>query len=114
MPIKHANGIQPDVVQQMLNAADVHRYPERDRAMILLSPHAGLRAKEIASLTWRMVTDHEGWLMNNIVLPDHATKGKKGARTIPMHPWLLQALTPLEYATMHNRRPYHHVTLCCR
>ena len=29
----------------------------RDRAMLLLSFKAGFRAKEIASLTWPMVTD---------------------------------------------------------
>ena len=33
------------------------RYPERNRAIFLLSVRAGLRAKEIASLTWPMLTD---------------------------------------------------------
>src|SRR5271165_7086002 len=32
------------------------RYPERNRAIFLLSVRAGLRAKEIASLTWAMLT----------------------------------------------------------
>ena len=36
------------------------RYPERDRAMVLLSLKAGLRAKEIACLAWGMVTDANG------------------------------------------------------
>ena len=36
------------------------RYPERNRAIFLLSVRAGLRAKEIAALTWAMVTDAEG------------------------------------------------------
>ena len=39
------------------------RYPELDRVMILLSVKAGLRAKEIASLTWSMVTDAQGVLV---------------------------------------------------
>src|SRR3979411_657439 len=33
------------------------RWPTRNRVIFLLSVKAGLRAKEIASLTWRMVTD---------------------------------------------------------
>ena len=36
------------------------RYPARDRVMFLLSMKAGLRAKEMASLTWAMVTDAQG------------------------------------------------------
>jgi site-specific recombinase XerD len=32
----------------------------RDRVMVLLSFKAGLRAKEIAELTWSMVTDASG------------------------------------------------------
>ena len=33
------------------------RYPARNLAIFLLSVKAGLRAKEIASLTWDMLTD---------------------------------------------------------
>ena len=36
------------------------RYPTRNLAIFLLSVKAGLRAKEIASLTWDMLTDAEG------------------------------------------------------
>ena len=36
------------------------RYPARNLAIFLLSIKAGLRAKEIASLTWDMLTDAEG------------------------------------------------------
>ena len=37
-----------------------HRYPLRDRVMLLLSFKAGLRAKEIALATWAMVLDSDG------------------------------------------------------
>lgn len=57
-----------------------------DRIMIVLSVKAGLRACEIAALTWPMVTDAEGALADAIALPDVATKGKSGGRQIPMHP----------------------------
>ncbi len=36
----------------MLRQLEATRYPHRDRAMFLLSVKAGLRAKEIAQLTW--------------------------------------------------------------
>ena len=57
-----------------------------DRIMIVLSVKAGLRACEIAALTWPMVTDAEGQIGDVIALPDVATKGKSGGRQIPMHP----------------------------
>jgi len=71
------------------------RYPERDRVMILLSVKAGLRAKEIASLTWSMVTDAQGELGEAIHLPNSASKGKNGGRTVPLNPALHQALADL-------------------
>jgi integrase/recombinase XerD len=58
------------------------RYPERNRAVFLLSVRAGLRAKEIASLTWAMLTDAEGEIGDAIHLVDHASKGSSG-RVIP-------------------------------
>ena len=39
---------------------DHRRYPARNLAIFLLSIKAGLRAKEIASLTWDMPTEAEG------------------------------------------------------
>ena len=38
------------------------RYPLRNKVIALLSIKAGLRAKEIANLTWAMVTDAQGHL----------------------------------------------------
>ena len=38
------------------------RHSARNRVIFLLSLRAGLRAKEIALLEWRMVTDAEGWI----------------------------------------------------
>ncbi len=70
------------------------RYPVRDRVMFLLSVKAGLRAKEIAALTWAMVTDAERELSDAIELPDAASKGR-GGRTIPMHGDLKAALLAL-------------------
>lgn len=67
------------------------RSPERHRVISLLSFKAGLRAKEIASLTWAMMTDSEGNLTNTINLTNSASKGKSGG-SIPMAKELRQAL----------------------
>jgi integrase len=70
------------------------RYPTRNRAILLLSVRAGLRAKEIAGLTWTMVTDADGKISRAIQLHDNASKGRSG-RTIPMHNELRLALGDL-------------------
>ncbi len=70
------------------------RNPDRDRVLFLLSLKAGLRAKEIAALTWGMVTDDSGNIGECIALPDNASKGKSG-RTVYLHPDLKQALEML-------------------
>jgi integrase len=57
---------------------------------------AGLRAKEIAALTWAMVTDATGQVAEAIQVPNRASKGKTGGRTIPLHPDLQAALMALQ------------------
>lgn len=54
------------------------RYPQRNTVIFLLSVRAGLRAKEIASLTWGMLTDAQGTVSDAINLQDVASKGKSG------------------------------------
>lgn len=66
--------------------------PERNQLMFLLSIKAGLRAKEIASLTWAMVMDADGQLANAIHLTNNASKGAKGGRIIQMNTKLKEAL----------------------
>jgi len=55
----------------------------RNRLIVLLSVRAGLRAKEIAHLTWSMVLNSDGTLADEIALQDCAAKGSSG-RTVPM------------------------------
>jgi integrase/recombinase XerC len=64
-------------------------------AMALLSLKAGLRAKEVASVTWSMVCDAEGNLGDVIALENVASKGKRGGRVIPMNAELRAALLAL-------------------
>ena len=64
----------------------------------------GLRAKEIAGLTWDMLTDAEGHLGSVIQLRNEASKGRSG-RVIPLNRDLRQALLDLFQA----RGPSHYV-----
>jgi integrase/recombinase XerD len=68
------------------------RHPIRNRVIFLLSVKAGLRAKEIASLSWAMITDANGRIGKAIHLLDSASKGRSG-RVIPLNADLKRALT---------------------
>ena len=75
------------------------RWPTRNRLIFLLSAKAGLRAKEIASLTWRMVTDARGQIGQAIYLENTASKGQSG-RAIPMSEELRGALVEYSKTTV--------------
>ncbi len=79
------------------------RYPVRNQVIFLLSVRAGLRAKEIASLTWDMVTDADGQLSASIHLRDVASKGRSG-RIIPLNKDLRGVLQQLQVDQNHS--PY--------
>ena len=81
-------------------------YPQRNRVILLLSVKAGFRAKEIASLTWDMVTNSDGEIGNAIHLRDIASKGKSG-RIIPLNRDLRNALIDLRTGPRRGRpSPY--------
>lgn len=84
------------------------RYPTRNRAILLLSVKAGLRAKEIASLRWEMVSDAEGNLSDAISLTDTASKGR-GGRSIPLNKELKAALALLKTDADKRKRPSPYV-----
>jgi len=77
----------------------------RNRAIFLLSVRAGLRAKEIAALTWPMITDAEGKLTDAIHLIDDASKGRSG-RIVPLSKDLRLALAELRGEGGARRSPY--------
>ena len=89
---KQAKILSVSDVNDLLVFADCTRHPIRNRVIVLLSAKAGLRAGEIASLTWDMVVDASGQIGNVIELRDHAAK-KGSGRLIPMHPDLADALS---------------------
>ena len=102
---KQAKVISEKQARAVLAQLDGTRYPLRDRAMFLLSTKAGMRAKEIASVTWSMVSDAEGSIADAIALENRASKGKGGGRTIPMHAELRAALVTLKDHRREKARP---------
>jgi integrase len=102
---KQAKIISDKQVRAVLTELDTRRYPLRDRLMFLLSMKAGMRAVEIASVTWSMVTDAEGEICDVIALENRASKGKVGGRHIPMHPEIKAALMVLRRERGDKARP---------
>jgi integrase/recombinase XerD len=106
MPLgKQAKILSDKQVRAVLAELDTRRYPLRDRVMFLLSIKAGLRAKEVSSVTWAMVTDAEGEIADVIALENRASKGKGGGRHIAVHPDLKAALTALYRKRGDKARP---------
>jgi len=98
MPGKQAKVVTPPMLKRMLRHVSRSSFPARDRAMILLSIKAGLRACEIAGLDWSMVLDPQGRVSGTINVRDVIAK-KRGGRRIPMHPDLRRALERLAQTT---------------
>ena len=96
---KQTKTLAPRDVADLLAFAECSRHPLRNRVMVLLSAKAGLRAGEIAGLTWDMILDPTGDVGSVIELRDHAAK-KGGGRLIPMHPDLADALSVLRRASI--------------
>jgi integrase/recombinase XerD len=88
---KQAKVLSQDDIRKLLVYASSTRHPLRNRVMVVLSVKAGLRAGEIANLTWDMVIDASGGIGVAIELRDHAAK-KGSGRLIPLHPDLRAAL----------------------
>jgi integrase len=91
MPGKQAKILSDTEVNQLLHFARRTRNPLRNRVIVLLSAKAGMRAGEIAALTWDMVLDPQSQIGSVIELRDSAAK-KGSGRLIPIHPDLRKAL----------------------
>ena len=88
---RQAKTLSADDIKDLLVYASCTRNPLRNRVIVLLSAKAGLRAREIANLTWDMVLGPTGQISGIIELRDDAAK-KGGGRIIPIHPDLRIAL----------------------
>jgi len=94
---KQAKVLEPRQVNKVLRAIKERgRHHERDTVAFLLSVKQGLRACEIAKLTWSMVTRPDGTLDDAIHLRNRITKGKVGGRILPLHKQTKDALAALQ------------------
>jgi integrase len=91
---RQAKILSRDSCDDLLVFASTTRHPGRNRLIVLLSIKAGLRAAEIANLTWEMVLTPAADIGPAIELHDWAAK-KSGGRLIPIHPELREALSDL-------------------
>jgi integrase/recombinase XerD len=78
MPGKQAKILSLGDIDDLLIFASCTRHPLRNRVIVLLAAKAGLRAGEIANLTWDMVLDPTGNISSVIELRDHAAKNGGG------------------------------------
>ena len=91
---KQAKILTKKQIDQLIWYVGTLRQPLRNEVIVMLSIRAGLRAKEIACLTWSMVTDAEGKISDSIHLTDAASKGRSG-RIIPLNMTLRHQLEDL-------------------
>ncbi len=91
---KRAKILTQAQVEDLLFFAQHTRNPLRNQVIVLLSVKAGLRAAEIANLTWDMVVDPTGEIATTLELRDRVAK-KGSGRVIPIHPDLREALMQL-------------------
>src|SRR3954466_9490311 len=92
MPGTQAKVLSATDVSDLLVFASCTRHPLRNTVMVLLSAKAGLRAGEIANLTWDMVVDANRQTNDPFELANAAAK-KCSGRAIPVHPGLPAALS---------------------
>jgi integrase len=91
---KRAKILAQGHVEDLLFFAQHTRHPIRNQVIVLLSLKAGLRAGEIANLSWDMVVDPMGEIATTLELQDRVAKNGSG-RVIPIHCDLRDALMKL-------------------
>ena len=100
---KQAKILTKKQIDQLIWYVGTLRQPLRNEVIVMLSVRAGLRAKEIAGLTWSMITDADGDIGSSIHLTDKASKGRSG-RVIPLNMQLCLKLADLlEQERQHHR-----------
>jgi integrase/recombinase XerD len=102
---KQAKTLSRGQVDAVLAYLAKTRWPKRNKLIFLLSAKAGLRAKEIAHLTWWMANDAQGEVGWSMCLLDSASKGKSG-RMIPLSEEVRNALIEYREEVKHRSGKY--------
>jgi integrase/recombinase XerD len=92
---KQAKILNEKQIKLVLLHLSTTRNATRNRVIFLLSVKSGFRAKEIASLQWKMLVNFDGQMMNEIHLTNSASKGKNAGRVIAIHKQLKASLETL-------------------
>lgn len=91
---RQAKVLAPNAMTRALEHLEQIYGGPREAALFLLSVRAGLRACEIAGLTWGMVLGPRGQVGDGIDIRDVIAK-KASGRRVPLHPELKKALRRL-------------------
>ena len=73
---KQAKTLSKHQQSAILSFLENTKHPYRNKVIFLLSVRAGLRAKEIASIKWSMLTDAEGQIADAIQLQLHRKESR--------------------------------------
>jgi len=93
MPYRQAKILSSSQIKGILHYLETTRYPIRNKVIFLLSVKAGLRASEMADLSWNMVLDENGDIRDDIYYKDPTGKN---SRSIPINKKLKIALLELK------------------
>jgi integrase/recombinase XerD len=97
---KQAKILNPKLISTALSYLENTRHPIRNKLIFLLSAKGGMRAKEIACITWSMITGADGQLLNHFNLENTAAKGNSG-RVIPVAKELKELLQTYRNISKH-------------
>ena len=92
--------------KQLLDYCNSTRHSIRNKVIVLLSFKAGLRAKEISQVRWRMILNASHEVGEHIHLEYIASKGKNSGRSIPINHELKAALIELKNRTNPDPEDY--------
>ena len=97
---RQAKTLSPDDINDLLVYASCTRHPLRNSVIVLLSAKAGLRAGEIANLTWDMLVDGNA---TSAVSSNCATRPQRNAAA-GQFPFILTSPRRLRYGGRWLRR----------
>jgi integrase/recombinase XerD len=103
-----AKVLAPGEVRRLRARASRGRYALRNKAMVMLSFKAGLRACEIAGLDWSMVLTPSGRVGPSLMIASSIAKNGR-ARRVPVHCELKKTLEQLHKEL---RRPRNGAVIC--